>query len=78
MTSGLLRRTGSRPCSRPAGSLSVLFFWGCEGWWFAGRWCGIGAALDALWGELTSALWWMLWDVVLVVWGWRFLSKGFC
>ena len=28
MTSGLLRRTGSRPCSRPAGSLSVLFFGG--------------------------------------------------
>ena len=25
MTSGLLRRTGSRPCSRPAGRLSVLF-----------------------------------------------------
>ena len=43
-----------------------------------GRVAGIGAALDALWGELTSALWWMLWDVVLVVWGWRFLSKGFC
>ena len=30
MTSGLLRRTGSRPCSRPAGSLSVLVL-GCEG-----------------------------------------------
>ena len=28
MTSGLLRRTGSRPCSRLAGSLSVLFFGG--------------------------------------------------
>ena len=26
MTSGLLRRTGARPCSRPAGSLSVLVF----------------------------------------------------
>ena len=26
MTSGLLRRTGSRPCSRPAGRLSVLVF----------------------------------------------------
>ena len=37
MTSGLLRRTGSRPCSRPAGSLSVLVFWECEVWWFAGR-----------------------------------------
>ena len=32
MTSGLLRRTGSRPCSRPAGSLSVL--------WFGGGRCG--------------------------------------
>ena len=31
MTSGLLRRTGSRPCSRPAGSLSVLFFGGVRG-----------------------------------------------
>ena len=31
MTSGLLRRTGARPCSRPAGSLSVLFFWGVRG-----------------------------------------------
>ena len=30
MTSGLLRRTGARPCSRPAGSLSVLVL-GCEG-----------------------------------------------
>ena len=28
MTSGLLRRTGARPCSRPAGSLSVLVFRG--------------------------------------------------
>ena len=28
MTSGLLRRTGSRPCSRLAGSLSVLVFRG--------------------------------------------------
>jgi len=39
MTSGLLRRTGSRPCSRPAGSLSVLVFGGVRcggltgGWW---------------------------------------------
>ena len=31
MTSGLLRRTGSRPCSRPAGSLSILFFGGVRG-----------------------------------------------
>ena len=36
MTSGLLRRTGSRPCSRPAGSLSVLVF-GSEVWWSDGR-----------------------------------------
>ena len=94
MTSGLLRRTGSRPCSRPAGSLSVLVFGGvrCGGlpggggpsalrWMAAGaefpcgvlggcglsalRWMvaglsflvvcregmGIGAVVDALWGE---------------------------
>ena len=37
MTSGLLRRTGARPCSRPAGSLSVLFFGECEVWWSDGR-----------------------------------------
>ena len=46
MTSGLLRRTGSRPCSRPAGSLSVLVFWRCEVWWSDGRWWAISAALD--------------------------------
>ena len=46
MTSGLLRRTGSRPCSRPAGSLSVLVFGGVREGWCAGRWCGIGVALD--------------------------------
>ena len=94
MTSGLLRRTGSRPCSRLAGSLSVLVFLGvrCGGlpggggpsalrWMAAGaefpcgvpggeghRRCvgwlqglsflvvcregrGIGAVVDALWGE---------------------------
>ena len=71
MTSGLLRRTGSRPCSRPAGSLSVLVFGGvrCGGlpggggpsalrWMAAGAEfpCGvpgggIGAVVDALWGE---------------------------
>ena len=77
MTSGLLRRTGARPCSRPAGSLSVLFFGGVREWWFAGRWCGIGAALDVLWGELASALWWMQWDVVLVVWGLAVFVEGF-
>ena len=27
----------ARPCSRPAGSLSVLFFGGVREWWFAGR-----------------------------------------
>ena len=37
MTSGLLRRTGSRPCSRPAGSLSVLVFGGVREWWSDGR-----------------------------------------
>ena len=44
--------------------------------WFAGRWWGIGAALDALWGEcgisvvrwgVESTLWWMKWDEVLAV-----------
>ncbi len=68
MTSGLLRRTGSRPCSRPAGRLSVLFFGGVREWWFAGRWCAIGAALDTLGAEFScgvlgggesSVVWWM-------------------
>ena len=45
--------------------------------WFAERWCGIGAALDVLWGELASALWWMQWDVVLVVWGLAVFVEGF-
>ena len=50
MTSGLLRRTGARPCSRPAGSLSVLFFGGvrCGGLTEGGepsalRWMAAGA-----------------------------------
>ena len=50
MTSGLLRRTGSRPCSRPAGSLSVLVFGGvrCGGLPGGGgpsalRWMAAGA-----------------------------------
>ena len=50
MTSGLLRRTGSRPCSRLAGSLSVLFFGGvrCGGLSGGGepsalRWMAAGA-----------------------------------
>ena len=49
MTSGLLRRTGSRPCSRPAGSLSVLVFGGVRCGGVPGG--GIGAVVDALWGE---------------------------
>ena len=50
MTSGLLRRTGARPCSRPAGSLSVLVFGGvrCGGLPGGGgpsalRWMAAGA-----------------------------------
>ena len=80
LASGLLRRPGSRPCSRPAGSLSVLFFGGVR--------CG---GLPE--GGGPSALRWMaakaefpcgLTDgdgidaVVDVVGDWRFLSKGFC
>ena len=68
MTSGLLRRTGSRPCSRPAGSLSVLFFGGvrCGGLpegsepsalrWMAAKAefpCGVPGRCVVL------ALWWM-------------------
>ena len=30
-----------------------------------------------LWGELASALWWMQWDVVLVVWGLAVFVEGF-
>ena len=43
---GHTKRLSLLPCSRPAGSLSVLVFWRCEVWWSDGRWCGIGAALD--------------------------------
>jgi len=41
-------------------------------WWSDGRWWGIGAALDALWGEcgigavgkgVESMLWWMRCEV---------------
>ena len=86
MTSGLLRRTGSRPCSRPAGSLSVLFFGGvrCGGLpegsepsalcWMAAKAefpCGLPG------GGVASALWWMQWDVVLVVWGLAVFVEGF-
>ena len=74
MTSGLLRRTGSRPCSRPAGSLSVLFFGGvrCGGLPEGGgpsalRWMAAGAEFPC--GVLggASALWWMQWNEVLAV-----------
>ena len=30
-----------------------------------------------VWGELASALWWMQWDVVLVVWGLAVFVEGF-
>ena len=68
MTSGLLRRTGSRPCSRPAGSLSVLFFGGvrCGGLPEGGvpsalRWMAAGAEFPCgVPGRcVASALWWM-------------------
>ena len=76
MTSGLLRRTGSRPCSRPAGSLSVLVFGGvrCGGLPGGGgpsalRWMAAGAEFpcDVLGGGVASALWWMQWNEVLAV-----------
>ena len=68
MTSGLLRRTGSRPCSRPAGSLSVLVFGGvrcggltrgCEP--SALRWMAAGAEFPCgvPGGGGASALRWM-------------------
>ena len=63
MTSGLLRRTGARPCSRPAGSLSVLFFGGvrCGGGPSALRWMAAGAEFpcDVPGGGRASALRWM-------------------
>ena len=46
MTSGLLRRTGSRPCSRPAGRLSVLVFGSVRCGGLTGGWWAISAALD--------------------------------
>ena len=69
MTSGLLRRTGSRPCSRPAGSLSVLVFGGvrCGGLPGGGgpsalRWMAAGAEFPCgvLGGCGLSALRWMV------------------
>ena len=72
MTSGLLRRTGSRPCSRPAGSLSVLFFGGvrCGGLPGGGgpsalRWMAAGAEVSygVLGGCVVSALGWMQWGI---------------
>ena len=68
MTSGLLRRTGSRPCSRPAGSLSVLVFGGvrCGGLPGGGepsalRWMAAGAEFlcGVLEDGVASALRWM-------------------
>ena len=93
MTSGLLRRTGSRPCSRPAGSLSVLFFGGvrCGGLPEGGgpsalRWMAAGAEFPCgvPGGGVASALRWMRCGGVWDWWCggcsgyWRFLSKGFC
>ena len=72
MTSGLLRRTGARPCSRPAGSLSVLFFWGVRGGGLPGgggpsalRWMAAGAEVSygVLGGCVVSALGWMQWGI---------------
>lgn len=34
---GHTKRLSLLPCSRPAGSLSVLVFWRCEVWWSDGR-----------------------------------------
>ena len=68
MTSGLLRRTGSRPCSRLAGSLSVLFFGGVRGGGLSGggepsalRWMAAGAEFSCgvLGDGVASALRWM-------------------
>ena len=74
MTSGLLRRTGSRPCSRPAGSLSVLVFLGvrCGGLPGGGgpsalRWMAAGAEFPCGVPGGASALWWMQWNEVLAV-----------
>ena len=74
MTSGLLRRTESRPCSRPAGSLSVLVFWGvrCGGVPEGGgpsalRWMAAGAEFPCGVPGRASALWWMQWNEVLAV-----------
>ena len=72
MTNGLLRRTGSRPCSRPAGSLSVLFFGGVRGGGLPGgggpsalRWMAAGAEVSygVLGGCVVSALGWMQWGI---------------
>lgn len=68
MTSGLLRRTGARPCSRLAGRLSVLVFGGvrCGGLPGGGetsalRWMAAGAEFpcDVPGGGVASALRWM-------------------
>ena len=68
MTSGLLRRTGARPCSRLAGRLSVLFFGGVRYGGLPGgggpsalRLMAAGAEFpcDVLGGGVASALRWM-------------------
>lgn len=51
-----------RTVSLPAGRLQGLsFLVVCR----EGR--GIGAVVDALWGSVASALWWMQWNEVLAV-----------
>ena len=82
MTSGLLRRTGSRPCSRPAGSLSVLFFGGCEVWWSDGRVVGHQRCAGWLQGlSFFVVCWEMVWHrrCAGCGWGeffWRFIVRG--
>ena len=70
MTSGLLRRTGSRPCSRPAGSLSVLVL-GCEGVVVCRE--GVGYQRCAGWLQGLSFLvvcWEMVWHRRCAGCGW--------
>ena len=65
MTSGLLRRTGSRPCSRPAGSLSVLVFGGVRG-------LGIEAVLDRVWCfcVIFKFIFGVFWIIIMEKDGW--------
>ena len=70
MTSGLLRRTGSRPGSRPAGSLSVLVL-GCEGVVVCRE--GVGYQRCAGWLQGLSFLvvcWEMVWHRRCAGCGW--------